>query len=177
MRGARALTLGALAVGIAMGSAYAGGIRWNMSPSMPMGIWRVQAIRGAVMRGEVVTLCLDPAAAALGRERGYLTGGECPGNVELLIKMAAAIPGDLVEVSSAGMSVNGVLIRHSQPLGADDLNRPMQAVPHGIYRVAHDQVWVVGDTDPRSYDSRYYGAVPIENIRGRAVPFFINSGR
>jgi conjugative transfer signal peptidase TraF len=177
MRGERTLTLGALAVGIAMGSAYAGGIRWNMSPSMPMGVWRVQTIRGAVTRGEVVTLCLDPAAAALGRRRDYLTGGECPGDVELLIKTVVAIPGDLVEVSSAGMSVNGVLIPHSQPLGADDLNRPMRAVPNGIYRVAHDQVWVVGDTEPRSYDSRYYGAVPIENIRGRAVPFFIDFGR
>ncbi len=174
MSGARALAFGAIATGIAMGSAYAGGLRWNVSPSMPMGVWRVQAIQGAITRGEVVTLCLDPTPVAFGRERGYLAGGECPGGVEMLIKTAAAVPGDQVEVSDGGISVNGLPIPHSKSLPTDDLNRPMKAIPNGVYQVGPTQVWVIGDTDPRSYDSRYFGAVSIKNIRGRAVPLFVN---
>jgi conjugative transfer signal peptidase TraF len=173
MSGFRTLTLGAIAVGIAMGSAYASGIRWNMTPSMPLGIWRVDAIQGPVTRGEIVTLCLDTGPADLGRKRGYLVGGECPGNVELLIKRVAAVRGDLVRISDAGMAVNGALIPGTAPLPFDDLHRGMLAVPHGIYRVEPDQVWVIGDADARSFDSRYFGPVPTANLRGRAEPLFI----
>lgn len=168
-------TVTPLIVGIAMGSAYAGGIRWNMTPSMPIGLYRVQPIQGAVARGEVVTLCLEPEAAALGRERGYITGGECPNNVELLVKTVVAIPGDEVKVSAEGLAVNDVPSPHTNPLPVDDLGRQMQAVPSGVYSVGRDQVWVIGDADPRSYDSRYYGAVHIDYLRGRAIPFFVNN--
>jgi type IV secretory pathway protease TraF len=81
----RTMTIGAIVIGAAMGASTTMGMRWNMTPSMPMGLWAVQPIQGPVERDEVVTLCLEPAAAALGRARGYLTGGECPGDVELLI--------------------------------------------------------------------------------------------
>lgn len=167
-------TIAPLAVGLVVGSSYAGGIRWNMTPSMPLGLYRVKPIQSAVSRGEVVTLCLEPEPAAFGRERGYLTGGECPNNVELLIKTVVAIPGDEVKVSDNGLSVNDIPSPHSKALSIDDLGRSIQAVETGTYSVGKEQVWVIGDCDPRSYDSRYYGAVPIENLRGRAIPLFVN---
>lgn len=168
-------TIAPLVVGVAMGSAYAGGIRWNMTPSMPLGLYRVQPIHGAVSRGEVVTLCLDPEPATFGRERGYLTGGECPNNVELLIKTVVAIPGDEVKISDTGLFVNGVQNPHSKALPVDDLNRPIFSVKEGAYQVNDGQVWVIGDSDPRSYDSRYYGAVPIVNLHGRAIPLIVSN--
>ncbi len=112
----RTLTIGAIAIGSAMGACYVTGLRCNTTPSMPLGVWRVQSIDTTVRRGEVVTLCLDPSGAALGRARGYISGGECPGNVELLIKTVAAVPGDEVEIRDDGVAVNGSLIPNSRAL-------------------------------------------------------------
>jgi conjugative transfer signal peptidase TraF len=109
----------------------------------------------------------------LGRERRYLSGGECPGDVELLVKTIVAIPGDVVEVSDRGMAVNDVTVPNSKPMATDDLNRSMQWFPAGVYRVGPMQVWVVGASDPRSYDSRYYGPISIATIRGQAIPVFV----
>jgi conjugative transfer signal peptidase TraF len=167
------LLLAAASGALVLGS-YSLGLAWNSTPSMARGIWRVTALNH-LDRGQAITLCLPEAAARLGRQRGYLDAGDCPGGAETLIKVAAAIPGDLVEVSIAGMSVNGILIPHSRPLAADDLNRPMQTMEHGIYRVSHDQVWVVGDVDRRSYDSRYFGPITLTDVRGRAVPFLVSN--
>jgi conjugative transfer signal peptidase TraF len=170
----RGLTIAAVAIGAAMGGAYGAGVRWNITPSMPMGLWRVQAIQGPVHRGDAVTLCLEPAPAAFGRARGYLTGGECPGDVELLIKTIAAVPGDSVDVSSRGAAVNGRPVPHSAPLPRDDAGRPVAAVAGGLYRVGPTEVWVIATADDRSFDSRYFGPVPVANLRGQATPLFVS---
>lgn len=170
----KVMTTVASGVGLLMVGSYFGGLRCNMTPSMPIGVWRVQSNRGPVQRGAVVTLCPEPAAAALGRDRGYLAGGECPGDVELLIKTIVAVPGDQVDVSEAGIAVNGALISGTTPLPHDDRGRPMHPVDQGFYRVGATEVWVIGGSDPRSYDSRYFGSVPVANLRGQARPLFVS---
>jgi conjugative transfer signal peptidase TraF len=167
------LTLAACAVGLAMGSSYAAGLRWNTTPSMPMGLWRVETLAAPIQRGDIVTLCLPPAAANLGRDRGYLTGGECPGDVEMLIKPVVAVDGDTVVVSDAGVSVNGTLLADSKPQPRDEAGRPVSAADQGLYRVGADEVWVISGHDLRSYDSRYYGAVPRASLHGRARPILV----
>ena len=171
----RAMALLAIGAGLAMSGSYLGGLRCNVTTSMPIGVWRVQAQRGPVEHGDVVTLCAGPQAAALGRDRGYLAGGECPGDVELLIKTVVAIPGDEVDVSRSGIAVNGSLIPGSIPLPYDDRGREMQPIDQGFYRVGPTEVWVIGGSDPRSYDSRYFGPVPIANLRGHAWPLFVTN--
>ena len=170
----KALALLAVGAGLAMSGSYLGGLRCNVTPSMPIGVWRVQAQRGPVERGDVVTLCAGPEAATLGRVRGYLAGGECPGDVELLIKTVAAVPSDEVNVSPSGIAVNGALIPGSAPLPRDDSGLAMHPVDQGFYRVGPTEVWVIGGSDPRSYDSRYFGPVPIANLRGQARPLFVS---
>ena len=164
----------AVGVGLVMGGSYAGGLRCNLTPSMPMGVWRVQSSHGPVRRGDVVTLCPEPAAASLGRSRGYLAGGECPGDVELMIKTVMAAPGDQVDASPGGVAVNGAVIPDSAPLPRDDRGRAIDPVDQGCYRVGPSEVWVIGGSDPRSYDSRYFGPVPIANLRGQARPLFVS---
>jgi type IV secretory pathway protease TraF len=48
--------VGALMLGILV--AGAGGLRVNATASMPRGIWRVEAARTRIKRGEVVSVCL-----------------------------------------------------------------------------------------------------------------------
>jgi conjugative transfer signal peptidase TraF len=152
---------------------YTSGVRWNVSPSMPAGLWQVSAFHGPAKRGEVVALCLPPIPAALGRIRGYLGAGDCPDNVEVLLKTVAAISGDRVEVSADGVAVNGVLLRNSRALARDETGRPLSAMTEGSYVVDDGEIWIISGHDPRSYDSRYYGAVPTVGVRGRAVPLLV----
>jgi len=39
-------------------------------------------LQGPAARHQAVAVCLPEAAARLGRERGYLDGGDCPGQAE-----------------------------------------------------------------------------------------------
>jgi conjugative transfer signal peptidase TraF len=140
---------------------------------MPAGIWRVAPLQGSAARHQAVAVCLPQAAAQLGRERGYLDGGDCPGQAEILIKPVAAIPGDRVTVSIDGISVNGALVPDSKPLPHDDLSRPLKSMNNGLYVVGDDEAWIISSRDPRSYDARYFGPVKLTEIRGAATPFLI----
>jgi conjugative transfer signal peptidase TraF len=154
---------------------YSAGLHWNATPSMPLGLWRVAPLQGSPSRQQAVAICLPEAAARLGRERGYLDGGDCPGKSEVLIKPVAAIPGDQVTVSDDGISINGSLVADSKPLPRDDIGRPLKSTDKGVYVVGTDEVWIISSRDPRSYDSRYGGPVKQTDIRGVATPVLIIS--
>lgn len=162
----------ALAVGGLVAGSYGVGLRWNSTPSMPVGLWRFAAVR-QVTRGEAVGVCLPEAAARLGVARGYLSGGPCPAGAEEGLKAVAAIPGDQVTVSPAGIAVNGHFYAHTQPLAHDDHGRSLTAMANGTYTVGRHDVWLIGTNDARSYDSRYFGPAPIANIRHHAEPIVV----
>jgi conjugative transfer signal peptidase TraF len=164
----------AMFAGLALG-AYSADLHWNNTPSMPRGLWHTSAFHGPAIRGETVIICLPEAAAHLGVQRGYLDAGDCPGRAEALIKTIAAIPGDAVAVREDGITINGVLIEHSKPLPHDDHGQPLEAIGRGTYRVGEHEVWIVGSGDLRSFDSRYFGPVPLANIRRVATAFLVSN--
>jgi signal peptidase I len=49
--------------------------------------------------------------------------------------------------------------------------------PQRHYVVPPDHVFVLGDNRPNSHDSRYWGAVPVENVIGRVVGIWMSRGR
>jgi conjugative transfer signal peptidase TraF len=154
--------------------AQAAGLRVNATPSMPTGLWMVTATRLSPGRGEIIAACLpdsDPAREAF--HRGYIAAGSCPGGTEPLVKPIAAISGDVVVVSAAGIAVNTAPIANTAPLGRDDAGRPLQPVPAGLYRVPPGKLWLLSGHDPRSFDSRYFGAIPIASLRGTARPIWV----
>ena len=162
----RVLAVGA-AILAGLACAGAAGLRFNTTPSMPVGIWRVTP-RGEIARGAIVTAC--PAAR---EARRYLRPGDCPLGVEPLVKPVAAVAGDVVTVSSAGVAVNGLPVAHTAQLARDSAGRSLQAVPAGRYRVAPGTVWLLSGHDPRSFDSRYFGPVPISAIRAVMRPVLV----
>lgn len=163
--------LGALVavVGTLVG-AEAAGLRLNTSVSMPRGLWRVVPGGAELRRGDVVALCLPGSAAREALARGYVAVGGCPDGAEPLVKPVAAIAGDVVRVTPDGITVNGVAFPHTAALAQDSAGRPLQSVPTDIYRVAPGQVWLLSGHDPRSFDSRYFGALSAKNIVGAAYP-------
>jgi len=154
--------------------ARAAGLRVNTTPSMPIGLWMVTAASPSPSRGDIVAVCLpdnDPAREAF--RRGYIGAGSCPGSAEPLVKPVAAIGGDMVAVSAAGIAVNGTPISNTASLSRDEAGRPLQRVPAGLYRVPSGELWLLSGHDPRSFDSRYFGAVPIAGVRGIASPIWV----
>src|SRR5207244_933762 len=88
-------------------------MRLNLSPSVPLGLYRM--VDQPVTRGVLVVGCVPPAAARLARERGYLGGGSCPGGAQPVLKRVGAVPGDLVDLRPDGVAVNGTRLSDSAP--------------------------------------------------------------
>jgi len=163
---------GALMLGILV--AEAGGLHVNLTTSMPRGIWRIEVAWERIERGEIVSVCPpDTPVISEAARRGYIPAGACPGGREPLIKPVAAISGDLVTVTARGIDVNGELVAENRPLEKDSGGRPLRSIPAGTYRVTADAVWLLSGHDPRSFDSRYFGAVPLANIQGIARPVWV----
>jgi conjugative transfer signal peptidase TraF len=150
------------------------GLRINMTASMPRGLWRVSPVRSPIARGAVISLCPpDSAVFRRAMHRGYITSGGCPGGYEPLLKPVAAISGDVVSVTAAGIAVNGILVANTAALAQDSAGRMLQPLPLGVYRVSPGDVWVLSGHDSRSFDSRYFGAVPAAKIAGVARPLWV----
>lgn len=81
-----------------------------------------------------------------------------------LVKRVVALPGDVVRIDGGKAVVNGVLedLGARLVVSADDVSFPAVRVPPG-------HVYVLGDNRPSSFDSRFYGPVPLESVRGRVV--------
>lgn len=91
---------------------------------------------------------------------------------ELYLKRIEAIGGQTIwGLDSA--DVGGVPDIIVSPVDVEEMRRLSQERP-GVGRVVDltipaGYVFVVGDSEPRSYDSRHFGPVPVEAIKGRVV--------
>ncbi len=165
--------IGALVIGT-LATADVAGLRVNATPSMPRGLWRVVDRDAPLHRGEIVTVCPpDITPVRQGAERGYIPAGNCPGGYQALVKPVVAIAGDLVSVTPGGVSVNDEPVQGTAQLAQDSAGRPLRAVPTGAYRVAQGDIWLLSGHDARSFDSRYFGAVPAANVQGIAQPVWV----
>ena len=82
---------------------------------------------------------------------------------ELLIKRVIGLPGETVEIQDGHVYING------QPLDEPYLVSDTRPGRQGRIVVPPLHVFVLGDNRGDSRDSRYFGAVPLEAIRGHVV--------
>lgn len=122
----------------------------------------------------VVVACAPIDAAALGRARGHLGAEPCPDDTEPLLKSVAAIAGDELDVTAAGVAVNGCRLPQSTPLAHDRSGRRLVPWPRGHSRLAPGQVWLYAD-NARSWDSRYWGWTATPDVMAIAVPLLVAS--
>jgi len=137
------------------------GLRINTSPSLPIGLYSTTQDPAA----NLVEFCLVEPFATLAIVRRYRDPGACADGGAPLLKPIVAKAGDTVELSGAGIAVNGILLRNTAPLVKDTEGRPLQAFPFGRYVVASGAVWVASSYHPRSFDSRYFGPIATSTIR------------
>ena len=117
--------------------AFGAGMRFNPTPSLPKGIYRLAP--GAPEKNDLVSFCLE-------------------GEFAELLKRLAALPGDFVDpsafpirsVDSHGRSISPALLPG--------------VVPPGMALVLADH--------PGSFDSRYFGFVPLDSLQ-RVEPIFV----
>ena len=152
------------------------GIRVNITDSMPHGLYHLGTRLRPVRRGDVVAVCLPLRAASVGRERGYLGPGICPGNVEPLLKFVAADGGDIVVASPKGVKVNGQILSESGRLQVDEVGRPLAYWSTTAHKLPAGEIWLYAPSN-RSWDSRYWGPVPIANVLGFADLLLTNQDR
>jgi conjugative transfer signal peptidase TraF len=132
------------------------------------GIYRV--IDSPPVRGVLVAACLPIAAARTGLTHGYLGAGDCPAGAEPVAKMIGAMPGDVVEVEPGWVAVNGMKFTNSRTATRDSGGRQLAHVPSGAREVGEGEVWLFGFNNRRSWDARYFGPVPLANVRGVLRP-------
>jgi conjugative transfer signal peptidase TraF len=159
-------------VGFVVGC-HSAGLWINTTDSLPVGLWR-EVPGQAAEPGDVVLLCLPATPAIeLGQSRGYIAPGACSTGQEILLKPIAAGAGDMVVVSSDGITVNGRELANSAQLVRDSRGRPLPHVAAGRYRVPPGEIWLVSPHNPRSFDSRYFGPVSATLVRAHMRPVWV----
>jgi conjugative transfer signal peptidase TraF len=135
---------------------------WNASASAPIGLYRVQSPR-ALSRGELVLIAPPEPLSAFLAGRGYLPKGV------LLLKHVAAVRRQSVCRRGAVVVIDGVTAATAGAV--DRIGRPLPSW-HGCRVLSEREVFVL-NAPADSLDSRYFGALPISSVIGRAVPLWL----
>lgn len=151
--------------------AYVAGVRWNVTPSVPTGLYLHTSAE--IAAGQLVTACLDPSnpAVAVAIERRYLPPGHCPGGTAPVLKPVVAMAGDHIHAGIDGLAVNGHVLPNTRPLATDPRGRELPRSARDYTVPAGMVVLIV--SNPTSFDSRYFGAVPISRIESAAKPLLL----
>jgi signal peptidase I len=87
------------------------------------------------------------------------------------IKRVIAVEGDIIEARNKKIFINGKLLNEPYIQHTDDLILPEEIGPRdnfGPYYVPENRLFVMGDNRDQSHDSRYWGYVDIEDVKGEA---------
>lgn len=138
---------------------------YNPTDSAPRGWYRVDSIDSvASLRvGSIVLARLPVAVAAFAGQRGYL-----PNGVPILKRVGAVAP-QSVCIRGQTVRVDGALVATAQT--HDGARQPLQAWPQ-CRRLAAGELFLLSDTNPASFDSRYFGPIAVSAVLGIARPLW-----
>ena len=148
---------------------FEAGFRLNLTPSYPLGLWRIEPLNRAVRVGDRIFIC-PPLTEEFrrARQRGYLRRGLCPGWLTPLIKAVVALSGQSIEIG-ASVLIDGVDLPRSAVQPNDGSGRPITPYAGGVvppgFLFLHSPF-------KGSYDSRYFGPIPADGVLGLAAPIF-----
>jgi conjugative transfer signal peptidase TraF len=160
-----AMTLGIVAIAATAGSGTAPRFVWNVSGSVPTGLYRVRPARALTVAVLVVAFPPSPLATWLAEGR-YL-----PRGVPLL-KPVLALAGQTV------CRVGPIITIDGHEVGAarerDHSGRPLP-VWQGCRMIGDDEIFLMNPDEPASLDGRYFGPIPRAVIVGLAEPLWTSA--
>lgn len=145
------------------------GIWINLTSSMPPGIYLQQ--ERSFNKNDYVISCLPKEASVISHERGYLGYGKCYMHTAPVGKKLIALEGDHALIDERGIHINGELLKNTSPMKYDGEGRAMSHA-HIKRKLEKNEILLALD-NPRSFDSRYFGVVPRENLQAKIVPLYL----
>jgi conjugative transfer signal peptidase TraF len=158
-----ALSIIALIYGIKEGK-----LIFNTTSSFPLGLYKISK-KESYQKGDLVSFCAIPNQTIKKMiEQDYTQPNpNCPNQTPQLLKKILALEEDNITIDRE-VFVNGYLVKNSQVFKKDRNGnlltiQPSQSIQKGYF-------WAMSDYNKKSYDSRYFGQVPLKNIIGIATP-------
>lgn len=135
----------------------------NVSPSIPMGIYKKIKLEEELKVGDTVIIDIPQELRAYMTSRGYIND-----DIDYLIKRVRATSDDKVEILNNKLYINNKLVRVI-PL-KDSIGR--QLIPAKRVQPNDNEVFLLGDTN-NSFDGRYYGVTNKKYIKYKAKEIFL----
>ncbi len=138
---------------------------YNPTDSVPRGWYQVGGIDSAAALhvGSIVLARLPVDVAAFAGQRGYL-----PSGVPVLKRIGAIAP-QWVCVREQVVLIDGAVAATVRT--HDGGRRPLQAWQH-CRPLADGELFLLSDTNPASFDSRYFGPIAVSAVLGIARPLW-----
>lgn len=140
-------------------------IVYNASDSVPRGWYRVGRIDNAASLhvGSIVLAWLPASVTAFAAQRGYL-----PEGVPILKRIGAVAP-QSVCVRDHAVRIDGAAVATART--RDGAHRPLPAWAP-CRPLAEGELFLLSDTHPASFDSRYFGPISVSAVLGVAQPLW-----
>ena len=138
---------------------------YNPTDSVPCGWYQVGSIDSAAALhvGSIVLARLPVNVAAFAGQRRYL-----PSGVPILKRIGAIAP-QSVCVREQVVLIDGAVAATART--HDGARRPLQAWQH-CRPLASGELFLLSDTNPASFDSRYFGPIAASAVLGIARPLW-----
>jgi conjugative transfer signal peptidase TraF len=134
------------------------GLRFNHSQSVAPGVYWV--VDKPPEKGDFVSFCpAQDSITQMAYERGYIGFGNCPGHYERLLKRVVGVTGDAVTILDHGVTINQTLQPDSTALPFDGIGRPLKSYSKNRLILKPNELWVMSNRSPLSFDSRYFGPI------------------
>ena len=84
------------------------------------------------------------------------------------IKRAIGLPGDQIEIKGQNVYINGRLFKDTYGFYSEGNKKTANRTAIGPLTVPENHLFMMGDNRDHSYDSRFWGFVPMSYVKGKA---------